>query len=108
MALPSYEGFGIAYLEAMGFGTAPIAATTGAAHEIIDDGHNGFLVDPNDPAALAARLECFIRSRASWREFALAARARYDKHPTWHESMTAASQWLHEITQTRIRTHAPH
>lgn len=97
MALPSYEGFGIAYLEAMSFGVAPIAATTGSAHEIITDSVDGFLVDPQNTAALAACMHTLHSDRKQLARMGLAARARYDLHPTWEKSMDVASLWLHEI-----------
>ena len=54
LAVPSsYEGFGIVYLEGMQFGLPAIAGSAGAAKEIITHGHNGFLVPPGNPEALA-------------------------------------------------------
>ena len=53
LALPSYEGFGIVYLEAMAFGVVPIASRAGAAHEIIADGQNGYLVGRTDVEEVA-------------------------------------------------------
>ncbi|MCB9137847.1 MAG: glycosyltransferase family 4 protein [Caldilineaceae bacterium] len=95
MALPSiHEGFGIAYLEAMAFGTVPLAARQGAAGELIVDGESGLLVDAQDDRALAARLADFMQRRADRREFAFAARARYDEMQTWAESMARIGAWL--------------
>ena len=42
----SYEGFGIVYLEGMCFGLPAIGTTAGAASEIISDGVDGFLIEP--------------------------------------------------------------
>jgi glycosyltransferase involved in cell wall biosynthesis len=94
LALPSFEGFGIVYLEAMAFGMVPIASQQGAAHEIIDDGHNGYLVGSDDVAALTACLDTLQRNRPQWQALAHAARRRYDSHPTWQESMAQAARWL--------------
>ena len=44
----SYEGFGIVYLEGMGFGLPAIGTTAGAAGEVIRDGVDGFLIQPGD------------------------------------------------------------
>ena len=47
MVVPSsYEGFGIVYLEGMGFGLPAFGSNQGAASEIIKSGENGFLLDP--------------------------------------------------------------
>ena len=99
--LPSYEGFGIVYLEAMAHGLPVIAATAGAAHEIVTPGVDGFLVAPGAVDALAALL-AHVRalSPAARRDLATAARARYDRQPTWQMSMARASAWLHEFIAT--------
>ncbi|MFH1037257.1 MAG: glycosyltransferase [PVC group bacterium] len=63
--LPSLaEGFSNALLEAMAAGRAVIATTVGANPEVIDNGGNGFLVPPGDPAALTARLAELLGSPA--------------------------------------------
>lgn len=52
--LPSRsEPFGIAIVEAMGCGKAVIGSRTGGIPEIITDGEDGLLVDPDDPDQLA-------------------------------------------------------
>lgn len=52
----SHEGFGIAYIEAMGYGTIPVAGISGGASEIINNGENGFLVRPESSSDLQAVL----------------------------------------------------
>lgn len=96
--LPSYEGFGIAYLEAMAFGLPVVALTTGAAYELVTHGENGFLIQPEGHAALTDHLRHLISHRAALTRMAHAARTTYDRHPTWAQSMAGASQWLHEFT----------
>ena len=87
LAVPSsYEGFGIVYLEGMAFGLPAIATTAGAAAEIVADGVDGFLIPPGDSAALATRLAALAADRARLATMSLAARARFDRHPTWEDS----------------------
>ncbi|MGB0385035.1 MAG: glycosyltransferase family 4 protein [Ardenticatenaceae bacterium] len=91
----SYEGFGIVYLEGMGFGLPAIASTAGAAHELITHGKNGFLVPHQEPIALARHLHTLIHSRQRLQQMSLAAHQHYLTHPTWHQSMTQIHRFLH-------------
>jgi len=47
------EGFGLVFLEAGGCGTAVIGARSGGIPGAVEDGVNGLLVPPSDPARLA-------------------------------------------------------
>jgi glycosyltransferase involved in cell wall biosynthesis len=86
LAVPSlYEAFGIAYLEAMGFGLPVIASTAGAAHELITHTEHGFLVAPGDAATLAQYLHILQHDRDCLRHISLAAYQRAQMHPTWAE-----------------------
>jgi glycosyltransferase involved in cell wall biosynthesis len=84
LAVPSsYEGFGIVYLEAMGFGVPVIASQSGAASELITTGQNGFLIPRDDAEGLARCLEHIHRDRKALARISLAALRTYRKHPTW-------------------------
>lgn len=50
------EAFGIAVIEAMARGCPAIFSTRSAGPEVIRDGHDGLLVDPDDPAAIAGAI----------------------------------------------------
>ncbi|MGA2507916.1 MAG: glycosyltransferase family 4 protein [Chitinispirillaceae bacterium] len=47
------EGYGIVYAEAMGFGLPIVATTRGAVPELVEDGINGFLCDPDSITQIA-------------------------------------------------------
>jgi glycosyltransferase involved in cell wall biosynthesis len=96
----SYEGFGIVYLEVMGFGLPAIATTAGAAGEIISDGVDGFLVPPGDAATLAARIATLARDRALLAQMSAAAGARFARQPTWEQSMRTIRTFLIDITKS--------
>lgn len=49
-----FEPFGIVYLEAMQHARPVVAGRSGGVPEVVRDGETGILVDPNDPAAIAA------------------------------------------------------
>lgn len=55
--LPSVaEGFSVAMLEAMAVGLPALITDVGGARDAIDHGENGWLVPPDDPAALSTAL----------------------------------------------------
>lgn len=95
----SYEGFGIVYLEAMGFGLPGVATTAGAAHEIITSGLNGFLVDTGDAAALSQTMLRLSTDRDLLAEMGVAALKRYADHPTWEQSCAKIADFLDEMVK---------
>jgi glycosyltransferase involved in cell wall biosynthesis len=60
---PWYEPFGMTPVEAMACGTPVVGARVGGIQYSVLDGHTGYLVPPNDPAALADRLNEICCSR---------------------------------------------
>jgi glycosyltransferase involved in cell wall biosynthesis len=100
LAVPSqYEGFGIVYLEGMGFGLPAIGTTAGAAWEIIEDGVNGYLVEAGQTIPLAQRLQHLQQNRNQLATMSLAARRRFLAHPTWQQSMATIRQFLLRTTR---------
>ena len=59
-AAASVEGFGIVYLEASASGLPVIAGRSGGAVEAVVEGQTGYLVAPNDAAALAERMQMLL------------------------------------------------
>ena len=90
----SYEGFGIVYLEGMGFGLPAIGSSTGAAGEIITDAQTGFLIRPGDAASLAACLQTLAGDRTLLQRMSLQALERYRRQPAWVESAESIRQFL--------------
>ena len=60
-----YEGFGFPALEAMACGTVPIVSDRGSLPEVVGD--VGLMVNPDDPASIAAALQRALNDSA-WRE----------------------------------------
>ncbi|HEY8406948.1 MAG TPA: glycosyltransferase family 4 protein [Gaiellaceae bacterium] len=56
----SWENFPHVLVEALAAGTPVIATRVGGVPEIVEDGVNGLLVEPNDAAALAAAIRRFF------------------------------------------------
>lgn len=90
----SYEGFGIVYLEAMGFGLPVIASASGATDEIVRHESTGFLVPPGDAWSLARRIESLLEDRALLSQMSLAAYEAFEDHPGWKDSMTSIEGFL--------------
>jgi len=102
LAVPSeYEGFGIAYLEAMGFGVVPIGSSAGGAAEVIENGRSGFLVGPGDRQALSRILRDLAADRSALKSLALDALRRYRQFPGWEQRMSEVRSWLHAFAAAR-------
>ncbi|HSQ38585.1 MAG TPA: glycosyltransferase family 4 protein, partial [Anaerolineales bacterium] len=96
----SYEGFGIVYLEGMGFGLPAIGTTAGAAGEIIRDSETGYLIAPNDSAALASRLAGLSADRGLLTRLSLNALQRYRIQPTWEQTAKNIRGFLSSVIAT--------
>ncbi len=68
--------FGIAFIEAMATGLPVIATNVGGVPDILDDGQQGFVIQPNDGAALAERIERLLIDAPLRRSMGARARAR--------------------------------
>ncbi len=90
----SYEGFGIVYLEGMGFGLPAIGTTAGAAGEVIRDGVDGFLIQPGDSHSLATKLQLINERRDVLLQMSLAARSRYLAQPKWNQTANQIREFL--------------
>ena len=67
------EAFGNVNLEAMASGLAVVSADVGSAQALIENGKQGLLVEPKDPAAYADAVETLIRFPARRKRLANAA-----------------------------------
>ena len=95
LAVPSsYEGFGIVYLEGMGFGLPAIGTTAGAASEVIEHGKTGYLIAPDDSEALAKHLRSLAEDRGLLTRLSLNAREQYLRQPSWKETAKSLRAFL--------------
>lgn len=100
LAVPSrYEGFGIAYLEGMGFGLPALATKAGGAGEVVTEGVTGWLVPPDDPWAVAAAVGTVLDDRERLASMGCAALARYDAHPSWADTAEQIRSYLERLHQ---------
>jgi glycosyltransferase involved in cell wall biosynthesis len=93
----SYEGFGIVYLEGMGFGLPAIGTTAGAASEVITHGEDGYLIEPDDATTLAGHLNELATNRDLLLQLSLNAVKRYKQQPKWDETAKSIRDFLYQI-----------
>lgn len=106
VVVPSrWEGFGLVALEAMRAGRAVIASRVGGLPEVVEDGRTGWLIPPDDAAALASAL--LSVSDADLIAAGIAGRRRFLRHFTIERtaaSLTAV--YRQAIAMRRTISHA--
>jgi D-inositol-3-phosphate glycosyltransferase len=80
---PWYEPFGITPLEAMACGVPVIGANVGGIKYSVLHGKTGFLVPPNDPAALAGSISDLLANSRLLEKMKANALKRVHKYFTW-------------------------
>lgn len=80
LILPSVEEqFGLVVIEALAVGLPVLLSrNAGAADELLDNGVNGWIIDPRRPAGLEAALTLLDRDEAAWQGASAAAQASSD------------------------------
>ena len=77
------EGFAQVLLEALASGLPVLSTTHTAAPDLIEEGREGFVVEPRRPDRIAARIEWALAHRRELRDMKFAARRRAEQF-TWH------------------------
>ncbi|ELZ30922.1 glycosyl transferase group 1 [Halogeometricum pallidum JCM 14848] len=96
-AMPSaHEGFGIAYLEAMGFGLPVVASASGGASDLVDPS-TGVLVAPGDVGGVRDALTGFVGDRDRLATAGRGALDRYEAHPSWPETVAGVRRFLRGV-----------
>lgn len=88
-----FEGYGMAYAEAMAYGL-PIVGTTGGAIPETVPAQAGILVAPDELAPLAKALALMVTDTEKRKIFALGARQAATALPTWQQSAQAFERVL--------------
>jgi glycosyltransferase involved in cell wall biosynthesis len=94
-AMPfAHEGFGIAALEAMGFGLPVIGSSAGGVREFVRHGENGFLVAPGDHESVGRHIEALHRDRGRLIAMGTAAFNTGCAWPSWQHALEPACVFL--------------
>ena len=82
--LPTHlEPFGIATIEAMHYGLPVLTTNIGAMPDFVDDGVNGYMVNPGNDQMLAAYMLQLLQDPQLAAEMGHAAQQRVDRDYTW-------------------------
>jgi glycosyltransferase involved in cell wall biosynthesis len=74
------EGLSIAMAEAMAAGAVPVVADVGELGDLVENGVNGYLVEPDSVDQYAARVSSLLRDPALWTRCSQAAAAAAMRH----------------------------
>jgi D-inositol-3-phosphate glycosyltransferase len=88
VSTPWYEPFGITPLEAMACGVPVVGAAVGGIKDTVVDGRTGYLVQPNDPMAVAERLALLHRRPADASRMGREGLRRVHQRYTWRSVAT--------------------
>ena len=77
------EGFGISLVEASACGLAVVGGRSGGVPDAVRDGETGILVDPDDPAAVAAGVSQLLGDDALRKKFGAAGRRAVETFYNW-------------------------
>ena len=90
------EGFSIPILEAMSCGCAVVATDCGGPKDIIEDGENGFLVEPGNIIQIIKRIETLLDNPELRRRFVLKSKETVEKF-SWAKSIEKMEKVLKTI-----------
>lgn len=77
---PSYaEALPVSWIEAMAMGKPVVASNIGWATEVIDDGIDGFLVNPGQHSDFADKIIQFLQDKGLQKELGIAARKKIER-----------------------------
>jgi glycosyltransferase involved in cell wall biosynthesis len=92
-----FEGYGMAYSEAIAHGLPVIGTRAGAIPDTVP-ANAGVLVEPDDVPAFAVALRRLIADADERKRLAAAARAAAAKLPTWQDSAKIVARTLETLT----------
>ena len=102
--LPSRsEPFGIAIVEAMACGKPVVGSRTGGIPEIIEDGREGLLVEPDDPDALAGAIQRLLGDAGLRADLGSHGREKVLNRFLWEHTGSAYERLFSDPTAARAK-----
>jgi glycosyltransferase involved in cell wall biosynthesis len=95
----SYEGFGMACLEAMAWGLPVVGSSCGALKEFVYDGINGVLIPPGDMAAFTQRIQRLHADRNLLAGYGQEALKTFRRRPGWQDVCHKIESFLISIVK---------
>jgi glycosyltransferase involved in cell wall biosynthesis len=80
----SFESFSFQIVEAMAAGVPVITTNTGSLPELITDGKEGVLVNPDDVPALVSSIQSVVKERVGWQQKTSAAIKKSEQFSVEH------------------------
>ncbi len=93
------EGLGVVLLEALACGVPCVASHVGGISDIIQDGKNGFLVEPRNPEALALKITTLIEDGRLRKEMSEYGRQFVVKNFSWRVKAQEQYEMYQNLTQ---------
>ena len=82
-----HEGFGRSIMEALAMEKAVVATRVGGIPDLINDGENGFLVEPHSPEQLANKIGELIKNKELREKFGKNGREWVGKNFEWNDGI---------------------
>lgn len=96
------EGFGLAAVEAMAAGKPVVASSVGGLTEIVEQNETGFLVEPNNPSALAEATGMLIANPELAQRMGRSGRKRAEQFFDFRKQAAEVLAVLSEAAQCRL------
>jgi len=90
------EPFGLTLLEASAAGVPIVATNDGGPRDIVGNCHNGILIDPTDPKAIAGALKSIISNNGDWEVYSKNGIMNVREHYNWTNH---SEKYLQEVRQ---------
>lgn len=82
-----HEGFGRAIMEALAMERAVVTTNVGGIPDLIKDGINGFMVEPNNPEMLAGKIKELMENKELRGKFGKAGRKWVSNNFEWNDGI---------------------